>query len=138
MGTQCLATQIGGLYHDLQSWTGTTATSPDIPLTTSFNPILTFRMWVDTEGSTYDGANLKISTDGGMTYTIVNNALPPYPLPMVGGEPAWGGHQAALGWQLVTVDLSAYAGQTVRLRFAFHSDSSGVYPGVYIDDILVN
>ena len=25
-----------------------------------------------------------------------------------------------------------------RLRFAFQSDTSGSYPGVYIDDILVN
>ena len=52
--------------------------------------------------------------------------------------PAWGGHQAPLGWQDVQADLSAFSGQVVRLRFAFASDSSGTFPGTYIDDLLVN
>jgi hypothetical protein len=138
-GTQCLATQIAAPYNNLQTWAGTTATSPDIDLTGAANPMLTFRMWVDTEGTTYDGANLQISTDGGMSYSIINDVTltPAYPL-MIAGEPAWGGQQSALGWQLVKTDLSAYVGQTIRLRFAFQSDSSGTFPGVYIDDILVN
>lgn len=137
VGTQCIATQLAGSYNHLQTWAGTTATSPDINLTGVVSPILTFRMWVDTEGSTYDGANLQISTDGGMNYSIINNAIPAYPL-IVAGKPAWGGHQSALGWQSVQADLSAYAGQTIRLQFTFQSDSSGTFPGVYIDDILVN
>jgi hypothetical protein len=136
VGTQCIGTQIAGLYNDSQGWAATTATSPDIDLTTAANPILTFRMWVDTEGSTYDGANLAISTDGGVNYSVISNVMPAYPL-TVTGKPAWGGHQAALGWQNVQADLSAYAGQTIRLQFAFRSDSSGTFPGVYIDDILV-
>lgn len=133
VGTQCLATQLGSNYHDLQSWT--TATSPDIDLTNVVNPTLSFRMWVDTEGSTYDGFNLKVSADG-VNYAIVDSLTPAYPL-IISGEPAWGGHQSAVGWQLVQADLSAYAGQVIRLRYAFHSDSSGNFPGVYIDDILV-
>jgi hypothetical protein len=138
VGSQCLATQISSNYHDLQSWSGSTATSPDIDLTNVPTPIfLTFRMWVDTEGSTYDGANLSVSTDGGMTYSVITNVTPPYPL-MIGGEPAWGGHQSQLGWQAVKADLSAYAGQVIRLRFAFHSDSSGNFPGVYIDDVFID
>jgi hypothetical protein len=137
VGTQCLATQIGGLYHDLQAWGASTATSPEIDLTSVVNPILTFRMWVNTEGSTYDGSNLQISTDGGVNFSIVSNVMPSYPL-LVAGKPAWGGHQASLGWQLVQADLSAYGGQTILLRFDFHSDSSGTFPGVYIDDIFVD
>jgi len=136
-GMQCLGTQIAANYSDSQPWDGTTATSPDIDLTNALSPTVTFRMWIDTEGSTYDGANLQISTDGGMNYTIINNVMPVYPL-TVGGKPAWGGHQQALGWQPMQADLSGYAGQMVRLRFAFRSDSSGTFPGVYIDDILVN
>ena len=133
---QCLATQIDGDYTSSQTWTGTTATSPAIALTNAVSPKLSLRMWVDTEGSTYDGANLKISTDGGLTYSLVNNVVPAYSL-TVNGEAAWGGHQSALGWQLVQADLTAYAGQTIRLRFAFRSDSSSQYPGVYIDDVAV-
>lgn len=136
-GTQCIATQIASNYNDLQTYAGATATSPDIDLTSAFTPHLTFRMWVDTEGSTYDGANLSISTDGGVTYTLLGNVMPTYGL-MVGGKAAWGGHQAALGWQSVQADLTAYAGQIIRLQFAFRTDSSGTFPGVYLDDILVN
>ena len=66
----------------------------------------------------------------------MSTVTPAYPL-VVNGEAAWGGHEAALGWQPFQANLAAYAGQTVRLRFAFHSDSSGDYPGVYIDDVLV-
>ncbi|MEO7331406.1 MAG: choice-of-anchor J domain-containing protein [Minicystis sp.] len=137
VGTQCLATQIGAIYSNQQTFAGTTATSPDIDLTLVQSPTLTFRMWVDTEGSSFDGANLRISTDGGMNYTILNNVMPPFPL-MVAGKPAWGGHQSALGWQLVQADLAAYSGQIVKLQFAFQSDSSSAFPGVYIDDILIN
>ncbi len=137
VGAQCLATKIGSNYTDLQKWAETTATSPDIDITTVATPILTFKMWVDTEGATYDGFNLQVSTDGGMNFQIIANATPVYPL-TVAGKPAWGGHQSALGWQSVEANLSAYAGQIIRLRFAFQSDSSATFPGVYIDDILVN
>jgi immune inhibitor InhA-like protein len=137
VGAQCLATQIAATYNNLQTWAGATATSPDINLGNVASTTLTFRMWIDTEGSTYDGANLLISTDGGVNYTILANVMPTYPL-TVAGKPAWGGHQSALGWQAVSADLSPYAGQVIRLQFAFQTDSSGIYPGVYIDDVLVN
>jgi bacillopeptidase F (M6 metalloprotease family) len=93
-------------------------------------------MWVDTEGPTFDGANLMISIDDGANYELVANVTPAYPL-TVGGMPAWGGHQAVLEWQPVEADLTTYAGNIVRLRFAFRSDSSGNYPGVYIDSFSV-
>lgn len=137
IGTQCLATQLAGNYNNLQTWAGTTATSPEIDLTNVTSPLLTFRMWIDTEGSTYDGANLKVSTDGGMTYSIVNGVSPMYTL-TVAGQPAWGGHQQAFGWQFVQADLTPYAGQVIRLRFSFQTDSSGIFPGVYIDDIFID
>jgi hypothetical protein len=137
VGTQCLATQLTSNYHVLQTYAATTATSPDVDLSGLSNPTLTFRMWIDTEGSTYDGVTLQISSDGGQSYVVLDTVTPAYPL-TIAGSPAWGGHQAALGWQLVTADLSNYAGGTVRLRFAFQSDSSGTYPGVYIDDFFVD
>jgi hypothetical protein len=137
VGTQCLATRLDDNYSVSQTFLGTTATSPDIDLTGVSNPTLTFRMWIDTEGGTYDGVNLQISTDGGMNWTILSGVTPAYPL-MVAGKPAWGGHQAALGWQSMQADLSNFAGQVIRLRFAFQSDTSGVYPGVYIDDFFIN
>jgi bacillopeptidase F (M6 metalloprotease family) len=123
-------------YSNNDTWALTTATSPAIDLAGVPTPILTFRMWVDTEGGTFDGVNLQISSDGGAAFQVLDTVTPAYPL-TIAGEPAWGGQQAALGWQLVQADLTAYSGQTILLRFAFQSDPSATYPGVYIDDFLV-
>jgi bacillopeptidase F (M6 metalloprotease family) len=92
-----------------------------------------FWMWVYTEGGSYDGVNLKVSANGG-AYTLVTGVVPAYDL-TVQSEPAWGGDDSAQGWKYFTADLSAYAGDQIRLRFAFRSDSSIQKPGVYIDDI---
>jgi hypothetical protein len=135
-GTQCIATKIGGFYSNLDTWAGTTATSPQVQLPQGASSTLTFRMWLDTEGATYDGAHLEISLDNGMTWQVLTTVMPAYTL-TIAGKPAWGGHQGALGWQLVQADLSAFTGQFVRFRFAFQSDSSDTFPGVYIDTFLV-
>lgn len=135
-GTQCIATRIAGNYGNLQTFAGTTATSPDIDLASASAPRLRFQMWIDTEGSVYDGVSLSVSDDGGATYTVLTAVSPAYSL-TIAGQPAWGGHQGPLGWQPVVADLSAYAGRTIRLRFAFRSDTSGTYPGVYVDDLVV-
>ncbi len=135
-GTQCIGVGMVHDYSNNDTWAATTATSPPLSLAGLSSPTLTFRMWVDTEGGTLDGANLQISTDGGATYTVLSTVTPTYPL-TIGGEPAWGGHQAALGWQLVQADLTAYAGMTILLRFGFQSDASSTFPGVYIDDFVV-
>jgi hypothetical protein len=134
-GTQCIATRIAGNYNNNQTYAGTTASSPSISLAGTTSPQLSFRVWMSTEGSVYDGFNLKVSTDG-VTYTPVTTVSPAYNL-TIATEQCWGGNQSALGWQLWTANLSAYAGQTVNLRFAFRSDSSVVYPGVYIDDVII-
>lgn len=134
-GTQCIGTQLAGPYQNLQTWAGTTATSPEIALPASLPQTLVFRAWIDTEGATYDGFGLQISTDG-TSFTTLTSVTPAYPL-TIAGQPAWGGRQAALGWQTLEADLAAYAGQTVRIRFAFQSDSSGTFPGVYVDDVQV-
>jgi hypothetical protein len=137
VGTQCIGTGMTTVYSNGDTWAGTTATSPDIDLTGVSSPTLTFRMWVDTEGSIYDGANLQVSVDGGSTYAVVTTVVPAYSL-TIASEPAWGGHLGTLGWQLVHVDLSDYANQKIRLRFAFRSDSSGQYPGFFVDDFFLN
>ena len=131
-GVACLGTVLGGTYNNNQSWETTTATSPLIDLTTASAPQLKFRVWILTEGSVYDGFNLKISTDSGTSFQVLNTVNPPYSN-TINGEPAWGGDQSLAGWQEFTADLSGYAGQSVLLRLAFRSDSSIVYPGVYAD-----
>jgi hypothetical protein len=135
-GTQCIATQIDGNYSSDMVWSSTVADSPAIDLAGTTAPELSFWMWIDTEGGTYDGANLKISVNGGTTFSLVPNPVPAYNL-VIDSESAWGGHQSSLGWQRVTADLSSYAGYSVILRFAFRSDYIISYPGVYIDDVMV-
>jgi cysteine-rich repeat protein len=134
-GANCIATDLAGPYSNSQAWATAVADSPVIDLSTAAAPHVRFHGWVDTEGSTYDGFNLKVSTDC-VNYTLVTDVSVPYNL-TVNGEDAWGGNQSAQGWREVTADLSAYAGQSVCLRFAFRSDSSGTYAGVYIDEVMI-
>jgi hypothetical protein len=135
-GSNCLATVLDGDYSNNQAWSTATATSPAIDLVSATAPQLGFRVWVDTEGGTFDGFNLKISTDGGSTFSLVSAVSPAYPL-TVDGQPAWGGHTAASGWQEFTADLSGYVGYGVLLQLAFRSDGLGTFPGVYADDFVV-
>lgn len=136
-GTQCIGTQIDASYSNSQAWATTTATSPSINLGGTSSPQLLMYVWIDTEGSVFDGANLKVSTDGGATFDLVNAVQPAYPL-TIDGEPAWGGHQAASGWQLYSADLSGYANEPdVQLQLAFRSDGSITYPGFYVDDVVI-
>jgi hypothetical protein len=83
----------------------------------------------------YDGANVKISTDGGVTWSML------YP---DGGYPyVCNSYAACLFWQEVfggntgsfvydCFDLTPYIGETVMIGFFFGSDSSVQYDGWYI------
>ncbi|MCG2827408.1 MAG: Ig-like domain-containing protein [Thermoplasmatales archaeon] len=42
------------------------------------------------------------------------------------------------GWVHMEYNLSGYIGQNVSVRFRMKSDSSTIYEGAYIDDILIN
>jgi hypothetical protein len=135
-GSQVLGTIIAGAYNNNNAWGVATATSPSISLAGTSTPALSVRLYIDTEGSVYDGANLKISTDGGVNFSLVANVMPAYTL-TIDGQQAWGGNQATLGWQEITADLTTYANQNIVLRFDFRTDGSVVDPGVYIDDIVI-
>lgn len=135
-GTNCIGTQLGSNYSALQTYTTATATSPDIALRGDMPQVLRFKAWVDTEAP-YDGFLLQISDDGGATYPDLVTVSPEYNL-TVAGHHAWGGQQSALAWQSFSADLSAFEGQTISLRFAFQSDASTSFAGVYIDDIAIS
>jgi Immune inhibitor A-like, MAM domain len=132
-GTHVLATMLAGDYSNSQSWLATTASSSAINLAGTTAPSLQFKVWYSTEGSTFDGFNLKVSTDG-VSYVLLATVTPAYPL-LIAGESAWGGSQ--LAWTDYQADLSAYAGQTIYLQFGFSSDGSVTLPGVYIDDLAI-
>lgn len=100
----------------------------------------------------WDGMNIRISTDDGETWNILDNPSPVYDnssLYSFGeqhGEganiPGWTG--LLNDWTKVTHDLSAYSDQTVKIRFAFASDpgystadGGGDLFGWQVDDILI-
>ncbi len=126
------------------SYTSSSSSTLDLPVvtvpTSQPNAVLTWWQWYYIENN-YDGGNVKISTDGGSTWSILqpdigyvgtanggNAGIP--------GEPCFTGydHQE---WQKVTVDLTPYIGQAVIIRFHFGSDSSLNYAGWYLDDVRI-
>src|SRR6185503_6278952 len=93
-GNGVLATQIAGLYSVNQSFDTTVADSPPIDLTQATNPAVSFWAWDYTEGGSFDGWNLKVSTNGGQSFTEVTTVTPAYSL-TIAGKPAWGGDHSA-------------------------------------------
>lgn len=144
---------IGG-YHDHQYLVLDT---PVVPISTG-NSTLTFKMkhGLEEPGASgdYDGwdsFNIRISTNSGITYSVIPSPSPAYDFAnsyAFGSEfgeglgvPAWGGQR---GWTTVTVDLSSYlvAGSAnVKIRFAFAADPAystvddATLFGVKLDDI---
>jgi len=84
----------------------------------------------------YDGGNVKVSTDGGATWTLLApnagypSATNTYP-PCIPGESAFSGHFMG-AFQRDCFDLSPYLGFDIMVGFFFGSDSSVTYPGWYI------
>lgn len=104
----------------------------------------------------WDGVNLRISTNNGSTWTIVpGTALTPtyqrtslygFGSPQGGAQegpniPGWVSSQEA--WIPVTANLTAWAGQAVKLRWAFASDEGWSTPdesalfGWMVDNVRV-
>jgi uncharacterized repeat protein (TIGR01451 family) len=74
------------------------------------------------ESASWDHAYVEITTDE-MTYDILWSHT--------------GGTYNSNGWEYKAADISAYAGQLVKLRFRMDSDSSVQYDGWAIDDVAV-
>ncbi len=127
-------------------------TSPAITLPDDASPLtLQFHNYQviedDSGNACYDGGIVEISADDGQTWSQVPaDALltQPYTGPVangfgnpLAGRLAWCGDPRP--WRRNVIDIDAWAGQTVRLRWRLGTDSSaGRSPhGWYVDDILV-
>jgi hypothetical protein len=103
--------------------------------------VLSFWHWYGIEES-YDGGNVKVSTDGGAIWNLITPAGG-YDFPLsteygnpIGGEMAFTG--SGMAWSQETFDLSIYDGEPVMIRFDFGSDNAVVIgAGWYIDDIAL-
>ena len=133
-GVKVWGTNLDGYYNNSANWYLDSA-----EFLVSNNSNLSFYHYYDFEGSDktlWDGGNVKISTDGGFSFSLVT--------PITGydgnisalGEPGFGGSNG--DWEPVEFDLGAYAGDNVIIRWHFASDSSvNHYYGWYIDDVAV-
>ncbi len=125
-------TILNGNYDDSMSLT---LDSPEI--TIGGDNVLTFWHYYDTENS-YDGGNVKISVDGGSTWTVINPVgdYPDDAITGLNGEPGY--TDGPSGWVQATFDLEAYSGEMAMFRWHFGTDSSvSDYIGWYIDDVYV-
>ncbi len=105
-----------------------TATLPPLPVpkTAGVNPTASFWLWMDTEASAgYDMLTVNV-LDGAATVPLWNSD------PMLSTTHG--------SWQRVTLDVSAWAGQSVTLQFAFDSIDGNVnaFEGVYIDEVEIS
>ena len=130
------------LAEDYEGDVHSTLTSPEIDLSGYTSPVLKYFQWYDTE-SYYDGGNVKISIDGGASWSIIYPESG-YPEDAVStandflaGEPAFSGHDIGEMWHRATFNLAEFSGETVQIRFDFAGDGIIDYPGWFIDDVVV-
>lgn len=94
---------------------------------------LTFNTWYYIEDN-WDYAYVEVSTDGGQTYNSIPGNITtnndPYGRNMGNGITG-----SSNGWIEAVFDLSAFAGQSVFIRFHYNTDEMIEYEGIYVDDI---
>ena len=123
---QVWGTRINQQYSNNANWT---LTSPPVFIGSNF--VLEFYHKFDTEQN-YDGGNVKISTNNGVTWTLLTpeNGYTTKPV-----RTQWSGYSGnSGGWTQARFSLTAYPNQTVRFRWTFASDGS-VRQGWYLDDV---
>ncbi len=115
------ATNLTGIYNaSEQSY----ITSPVIDLSAyvGLAPTLSFWHWMDSESNTWDWGAVEVTKDGGASWQNVFEKF---------GD--------ILTWSPKSIALDAsYAVDNFQFRFFMKSDSSGQYPGWYIDDVVVS
>jgi hypothetical protein len=94
----------------------------------------------------YDGGNVKVSTDGGATWELVHPADrydvfitlydDGHPTPCTSEEPVFASDSSS-GFVRDCFDLSPYVGESVLIGFFFGSDSSAALNGWYIKSVRI-
>jgi hypothetical protein len=82
-----------------------------------------------------DKAQVFISTNNGSSFVPLCGRYETSPASFGGTNPVYDGLQD--GWVKEDIDLSAYLGQSIRIRFSLQSNFSNNKDGFYIDDMLI-
>ena len=134
----CVGTVMSDDHTNGNDYSNCYLESPDLDLTAASSPSAAFYHFVDTHCS-YAGGTIQAKISAETIWDgLGNSKVEPNYDGSVGGSPAYCGQAEEDVWELVTVDLSSYSGDVVRLRFAFSSAESGpTYSGWYIDDFIL-
>ena len=134
-GSKCWGTSLNGYY---QSNSSISIQSPEVSV--GDNPELHFFHFYNVHEGT-DGGNVKVSTDAGTTWNIIE-PVGGYPVASIDpgnvgipNEPAYSG--VSSGWEEAVFDLSDYANEDLTFRWHFGSNQSIVSIGWYIDLVEV-
>jgi hypothetical protein len=115
----CAAT---GLSANYSNNANCRLSSPTIDLPALAHPStelkISFWEWFTIE-SGYDHGIVEISTDGGTSWHQLDD------------------RSGSSGWRQIDIDITAYAGQSVKLGFHFTSDVSVAYAGWFLDDVEI-
>lgn len=114
------------------------------PITLSATSSLSFWLRYDLEGDAsqyWDGALLEMEIAPGEWVDIGTLSSVPYDGPLfenntAPGRMAWSGAQTT--WRNAVVNLGAFAGNTVRLRWRVVTDTGSANVGFWVDDISVS
>ncbi|HEV3478539.1 MAG TPA: CARDB domain-containing protein, partial [Gaiellaceae bacterium] len=105
------------------------------------NPRLRFGYWYDIEQD-FDYAYLRVSDDGGATWDNLECCGNEGPDTNPNGNNRGNGITGLSGgpllgpiWQNADVDLSPYAGKTVKIRFEYVTDPAVLHPGFTVDNV---
>jgi len=108
--------------------------SATLDLTGATSATLTFKTWYQIEEQ-WDFASVQVRTAGGAWETVPGNLTTEEDI--YGQNPGDGITGYSDGWVEGIFDLSAYAGQSIELRFNYWTDVAVSEMGWYIDDIAV-
>jgi Immune inhibitor A-like, MAM domain len=132
------AAYFGGAHDNMDNAMAHLVTVP------TSNPTLAFDILWSTEQD-FDTVFVQASSDGGKTWKSLSNpdmttTLSPGADPkLVSNLPGFNGESET--WRHETIDLSAYAGQTIYLSFRYITDVNTrgeLFDGVWVDNITVN
>ena len=130
----CAATRLNGAYDASMAWDSHCIATGDISLSGYTSAQFLFSGWMVGEGSNYGGGRVQVSSDGGASWQNPATVSPAYNA-TVGGQSAWVYTDSM--WRTYGINLTPYAGSTIRVRFCWRSDSYVQRAGWYIDDLKV-
>ena len=121
-----------------------TLVTPPLTLTAGEASLLSFWTAWDVEQG-WDGGVVEVSTDDGASWTRLT-PTGGYPGTITSGGSLCGIAQGSgaftgegqLGWSQQEIDLAAWAGQSIKLRWLYRTDTSQTGEGWYVDDIAIS